>query len=850
MTDKKTLHLVPQFHYDIEYLLPLEAYLEPVFENLLEAHRLLSRHEDYTYLIEQAFLLEQFMREYPDRFADFRKFAAEGRLDISSGMYAMADQNMPSGESLVRQLVVGKAWCEGHLGASPTVFNAGDCTGACAQFPQLIRHCGYDTFVFMRAVDEPDRKAEILWKGIDGTEVFAYWMSAGYGGWIPPIYTAIPPGDEIPCNLEDAAETVCAHALSDAALLPHGGDFVHPSERTPGDVAAWNAAHPDQPIIFSTYTRAMAAMDWSRAVPYEGEWNPDRSGAYSSRIGIKQANRRCEGLLRTAETLGLMARLQLGAPIDHDGLLRAWKLTFVSQFHDAIWGTVCDDAYKRIMVRARRVYNITERIIESRLQNILDTHVGDASGRNLIAYNPLPWPRIEDIALPAKGPAVGMDMAADAGFEYGRTVRVELPASGYRIVRIEEEAQSRETPFTATPEEGGGFSIETPLYSGAVSASGVISRLARKSDGLEFVDPKRPWFNALCMESDRGDLWQYHEGPVSDGGPRGKGSEITPAPYPLDINLTRNGARRLGWAYDNRTTPVDGVSIVENSADRLVICAKGKFNPLWPYFRRESATEKDLRFDIRMTFFADTPRIDFHVVTDHRMGRWYRLRAAFFTDIVDGAIHHEIPFGRCERPEGEFAAQNYMAVCDENKGLALLNRGLPGNNVTDGVAMIALMRSVDLGGRTESSLAFEEGQQHVFDYAILPFGGSKELDSLALARRGAEFAAPPYVYERDPRRLPDPVDGEIAEAGGLFTLAPDNIVCTACYECEQGIVVRLYESEGREAEGSLNLSFDVAAASETDAMLRNGTPLSVVSGGVALRFRPLEMKTILLNTRS
>jgi hypothetical protein len=44
MSPRRIVHLVPQFHYDIEYLLPLEPYLEVAFENLSEACRLLRKY--------------------------------------------------------------------------------------------------------------------------------------------------------------------------------------------------------------------------------------------------------------------------------------------------------------------------------------------------------------------------------------------------------------------------------------------------------------------------------------------------------------------------------------------------------------------------------------------------------------------------------------------------------------------------------------------------------------------------------------------------------------------------------------------------------------------------------------
>ena len=839
----KTLHLVPQFHYDIEYLLPLEPYLEVCFENLLEARRLAGLHPDFTYLVEQVFLLEQFFREYPSLLPEFRAMAEAGRFEVSSGMYAMADQNMPSGESLLRQMTVGKAWCEGDLGHTPRAFNAGDCTGAGPQFPQMIRHCGYDYYVFMRAVDDPARKSEVRWRGIDGTEVPTYWLAEGYSGWLPPVFTTCPPADGPRTGPETAVETVVEHAINDDVLLPQGGDFVHPSEAAPRVIAEWNAAHSDKRIVYSTYSRALDTMTWDRAPVHEGEWNPDRTGTYSSRIAIKQENRACEALLCTAEALSTLARERSGEAVDDDGLLRAWKLTFVNQFHDTLWGTVCDEAHLRALDRAKQVRTVLQRIIESRLQTVLDSQAEAPAGRQIAVFNPLPWPRTADVRVPTDAQALGLDPAADLDVSETRRVRVELPACGYRVVDLPEADADAEAPFAATPSDDGGFEVETPHYRAALAPSGVISRLTRKRDGLDVVDPKRPWLNVLCIQTDQGDLWQYYEGPMGPGGDYDKADDRIDDPFPTGIGLSKNGRRSVGLAMDTRTRPAE-VEVVERSRDRLVFRATGDFETRWPNFREWRVARGDIRYEQTTTFYADTPRVDFRLVLEPGREKWYRARAAFFTGIEDGRILHEVPFGRFARPEGEFAAQNYMAYLDADRGLALFNRGLPGNNVTDGVMMLSLMRSVSIYSRVESDLAFEQDTRHVFDYAILPFAGERELDAARLAREGLEFACPPYVFERHPDRLPTPADAPLPAEDTLVTVKPDSVVCVAVRPVDGGVMLRLYESSGRPTESGAMFSQDVKEAAETDALLRDPRPIETCEGRLLLAFQPFEIKTL------
>jgi alpha-mannosidase len=616
-------------------------------------------------------------------------------------------------------------------------------------------------------------------------------------------------------------------------------------------VAEWNRSHPRARIVYSTYLRALKRVEWAKAPRYASEWNPDFAGTYSSRIRIKQANRASEALLMTAEAVSALARQRLDIPPDQEGLLRAWKLACINQFHDICWGTIVDRAYSHALDRAKRVRIITQNIIESRLASILDSVPAPGERcRRLIAFNPLPWPRKVDIEVRSDRRAVGMGSQRDVNEDAVQTLRVELPACGYRVLTVPTggaDVLRGRTPFTwARRDDGCSLRIGGPFYSATISAAGVISSLVRSKDALEFVDPRRPWSNALCAQTDHGDLWQIYDAPMSGDGEALFQSQIRRDPYPMAPKPGRYGFRTIGFAVDNRTAPARKIFVRENTTDRLVIGIQGALGIHWPDFREFKGSGLKIRYDQTVTFYADAPRIDFCLRTRHERGLWYRLRVAFFTDIRNGTILHEIPFGRLRRPEGEFAAQNYMAYCGEKKGLALFNRGLPGNNVTDGVLMLSLMRSVAFPDTAEAESSLEAGEQHVFEYALLPFGGKKECDASALARQGMEFAVPPYVYEMDPMRLSTPLKKSLAPQDQFLALAPESIGCTAVYPSGDGVVIRLFESRGEATESVVQPNFRVSSARETDVVLRNPRELILRAGKLALSFKPFEIKTVVL----
>ena len=152
---------------------------------------------------------------------------------------------------------------------------------------------------------------------------------------------------------------------------------------------------------------------------------------------------------------------------------------------------------------------------------------------------------------------------------------------------------------------------------------------------------------------------------------------------------------------------------------------------------RPSASMRDLRrIDIRTQIL--------------NQDQFVRYRVMFPTTIRDGQSVHEIPFGSIQRPAAiEFPAQNWIDYGNGQQGLALLNRGLPGNTVSDGTMMLSLLRSTRIvaygfGGGYEPGMSSDSGLQlgkeFTFDYALVPHAG--DWRQAAIYREGMEFNQP------------------------------------------------------------------------------------------------------------
>ncbi|MDD5676419.1 MAG: glycoside hydrolase family 38 C-terminal domain-containing protein [Kiritimatiellae bacterium] len=238
-----------------------------------------------------------------------------------------------------------------------------------------------------------------------------------------------------------------------------------------------------------------------------------------------------------------------------------------------------------------------------------------------------------------------------------------------------------------------------------------------------------------------------------------------------------------------------------------------------------------------VTLRADESLVRFRALFLPR-GKKYRLRVAFPTTIRKGRIRHSVPCGHLERPEGEYAIQGWMDYADEEKGLLLLNRGLPGNNVTHGVMMLSLFRAVSLENHEQTSW-YEEGIEHIFEYALMPF------DPKNSAYNPARIAA---LYNRPVVGLPVrnvTIDGLRNHASEpLIELRGDGAELSCIQRQDNVLVVRLWESRGRASHIAFRFRKSLVSCIRTDAVGNRIGVERCAGRSVSLSLRPFEIVTL------
>jgi alpha-mannosidase len=257
------------------------------------------------------------------------------------------------------------------------------------------------------------------------------------------------------------------------------------------------------------------------------------------------------------------------------------------------------------------------------------------------------------------------------------------------------------------------------------------------------------------------------------------------------------------------------------------------------------------RFATTVRLYPGVRRIDIHTQILNEI-RSVRYRVLFPTSIRDGRSTHEIPFGAIERTAGvECPAQNWVDYGNGKAGMAVLNRGLPGNNVDDGTMMVSLMRSTRIqeygfGGGYEPGMSsdsgFELDKELAFDYALVPHAG--DWRQAGVYRAGMEFTNPLLADVQASHA------GVLPKRWGFLDIAPQNVVVSALKPGKDGTaMLRVYEATGAATDATIRLSAEVVAAEEVNLMEDRGSHLAVAGNTLKLSFRPFEIKTVSLQLR-
>ncbi|MEW2613568.1 glycoside hydrolase family 38 C-terminal domain-containing protein [Streptomyces sp. NPDC047880] len=267
-------------------------------------------------------------------------------------------------------------------------------------------------------------------------------------------------------------------------------------------------------------------------------------------------------------------------------------------------------------------------------------------------------------------------------------------------------------------------------------------------------------------------------------------------------------------------------------------------HPLIGAIRVERSFGRGSTITQTITVRAGSPRIDIETDID-----WHEtekiLKAAFPVDIRAPHSSAEIQFGHVQRPTHtntswesarfEVSGHRWVHLGEPGYGVAVVNDSTYGHDVSrtvreDGGTTTTVRLSLVRAPRIPDPEA-DQGP-HRFTYALLP-GASIE-DAVA---EGYALNLPLRVA--DAAGAPEPV---VSTEGEGITVEAVKLADDASGD----VVVRLYESRGGRATGTLRTGFPLAGAQIADLLERPLEDAETTDGSVTVALRPFQILTLRL----
>ncbi|MFB4163927.1 hypothetical protein ACE1TI_08810 [Alteribacillus sp. JSM 102045] len=391
-------HLVSHTHWDREWHQTYQQYRVKLIRFMDELIQLLENSPEYTSftLDGQTIVLEDYLEIKPDKRESITRLVQEGRLLIGP-WYIQPDEFIPSGESLIRNLLIGQQVAN-EFGPSMKIGYLPDSFGQAAQIPQVLNGFGMKHALFWRGItDEETVKTEFWWEGPDGSNVFTTHLPLGYGN-----------GRMISTNLHQNLEVIDENvqALKDKITSPNmllmcGFDQRTAIKELPEIVEQLNHHFVSTDCDYSF--KMTQLKDYFDAVQEEAENLEVISGEFrkgkdmrvhvsiaSTRLDLKKDNFEVQNLYeKYLEPLNTMSYLY-GNTYDNDMINRGWKYILQNHAHDSICNVCTDATHQEMEMRYQSAKQVGESIQHSVTKELVEKIKFDYDkGIPLIIFNTL-----------------------------------------------------------------------------------------------------------------------------------------------------------------------------------------------------------------------------------------------------------------------------------------------------------------------------------------------------------------------------------------------------------------------------------------------------------------------------
>ncbi|MBQ6164378.1 MAG: alpha-mannosidase [Clostridia bacterium] len=816
-----TVWAIGHSHIDVAWLWRLRQTRDKAARTFASMSNLMDEYPDFRFISSQAQLYEFVKQDYPEIYETVKRRVREGRWEIEGGMWVEADTNITSGESLIRQFLVGKRFFRDEFDKNCEILWLPDVFGYSGALPQILKGCGIKYFMTTKISWNEYTKVPydtFIWEGIDGTQILSHFSPAqSYNaekrGWFMTTYNS----DLSPNQVMGSWQRYSNKDLNNDVLVcyGHGDGGGGTAERMIEAGLRMRAGIPGVPKVKFEFAgeffkKLEKDVSGSRRLnKWRGELYLEyHRGTLTAQAINKRFNRKSELLYQDVESVSSLASVLLDrdfAKYPKTVIDAGWKTILLNQFHDIIPGSSIAPVYKDSKEQYEKIIKDGRYLLADAAERI--AAAVNIDGESVTVFNTIGFACERAVETGARIPE-GLCICGDDGAPLpqqkthdGRTVFLAkgLPAKGYRAFRLLPGDPGKEGTAIVN-----GNHIETRFYDVTFSDQMEISSFYCKMLRREAVPKGKVWNRIIAFEE---------------------------RPY-QDKNWNTNAY------FEEKSEIVDNVQsarLLENGPVRAVFEITRKF---------KNSHVKQL-----LIFYNHDERVDVRSEIDWNE-RSTIVKAEFPLDVNAEKATYDIQFGNIERPthsntvadfaKFEASAHKWADMSDNGFGVSILNDCKYGYNIKDGRIRLSLLRS-----QNQPQDGQDLGYTHFFTYAIYPHAGPVASSDVVLQGYDLNVPAECVVGKGG---------GKLPAALSLISCNRDNIVIETVKKAEDSdaLIVRAYETwnmRARDCIFSTDLQFEEVG--ECDMMEENETPVKIGADkkSFASSFRPFEIKTFRIKVK-
>ncbi len=885
------IHLVSHTHWDREWYLPFEETRVKLVRLVDKLFKVLDSEPDYRFFVldGQAVILDDYLQVRPEKRGLLEKYIRQRRIFVGP-WYILPDEFLVSGESLIRNLLIGHQIAE-EFGRVMNVGYLPDPFGHISQLPQILRGFGIDSMIFSRGLGDEGENigSEFIWKGPDGSKLLAVRQAAG-GYWDTQSLGYDNPdlsgNTKEPLNLKKALDTInrnklllTKYARTQHLLANNGEDFLEPQPEIPQIIQYLNNHLEDATVIHSNYEELISEIKASHPQldSFEGEMRSGRylfllPGVLSTRIYLKQANERSQTYLeKIAEPLATIAWLE-GQQYPEEILKQAWKYLLQSHPHDSICGSGVDEVHRDVMRRLTWSQQISKAVTEASIKYLtekINTTNKDITSSPIVVFNTLNWTRTDVVSVKlhqqptnetnlqslelhdSEGLSIPLQVNNKQTETAGKLGETELsflaekiPPYGYRTYFLTPSQKANNSSSLKINKN----SIENDYFRIQVNRNGTLN-VRDKTSNITFNE-------LLIFEDveDAGDEYNFSPAKTSQ--------RITSDDCEAKITIQSKG-------------PISATLKIEITLNLPEELAKDS--------RRRSGKTTPCQLENYITLYSDVKRIDIRTVFENK-AKDHRLRALFPTnikttyseaegqfDIIQRSIDLPAAYEWKEPPSPTHPQQSFATISDEKKSLTLVNQGLPEYEAlrTENGTVLALTLLRCVGWLSREDLQTRKGRagpliptpeaqclgEHEFRYALLLTSQQQNGDTKnkAVCWQEAYNHNTPLLAQTTTQH-----PGSLPKTHSFIQIKPETVIVSALKKTEskQGdkLLLRAYslkqEKTQKEEAIEINTYREIKQArllnlNETPKHAKKNSELHQTSQNkIQLKIRPSEITTV------